>query len=141
MVKFFSVFLITLILGILETTAVSYPLLFLWVVCLAMIFQEKQSFWLAFLSGLWLDFLKGGVLGETALVFLGFSMLVSLYKRKFKVEHPFYFFPFVALSVLVWEIWEIRGIGGFRVFWSLVMAMGLFKLAQGLRGKRHKMLR
>ena len=149
MSRFFLVTLIVLILGILETTVASYPLLFLWMLCFSMVNKEKQSFWLAFLSGLWLDFLKGGVLGETALVFLIFSLLVVLYKRKFKVIHPLYFFPFVLISVLVFEFWDssppagglrqgFGGIGeiwGIKVFWSLLVAAILFRLAQVLKSE------
>jgi len=139
--RFFLVILTIFILGILETTVASLSLLFLWAICFAMAGGEKESFWLAFLSGLWLDFLKGGVLGETALVFLIFSLLVALYKRKFKVIHPLYFFPFVLISVLVFELWDpsassgqgFGGIGetwGIKVLWSLLAAVILFKLAQ-----------
>ena len=138
MTRFFLVILITLILGILETTIASYAFLFLWVITFSMVSKEKESFWLAFLSGFWLDFLKAGILGETALIFLMFVLVVTLYKGKFKVVHPLYFFPFVALSVLVWEIWDpsagsgqgFRWGGVLRVFWALVMAMGFLKLAQ-----------
>ena len=122
--------LITLILGILETTVVSYPLLFLWAITFSMVSEEKESFWLAFLSGLWLDFLRGGVWGETTLVFLMFALVVTLYKGKFKVIHPLYFFPFVAAAMGIYEFWEFREVGVFRVFWALVMAMGFLKLAQ-----------
>lgn len=132
---------ISLILGILEVMVAPLPLSFLWVVCFAMVGGDKESFLLSFLSGFWLDFLKGDFLGKTSLVFLGFSVAVFLYKRKFKVLHPLYFFPFVLVAVLFYDFWEsgvigeIGKVGVLRMIWSLVVAVGLFKLAQGFRPK------
>ena len=136
MKRFFLIFLITLILGILGVILTSYPLLFLWMICLIMIVQEKEGFYLAFFSGFLVDFLKEGVWGETSLFFLLFTLVVSLYKRKFKVIHPLYFFPFVMLAVGFYEFWEFREIGGIKVFWSLVIAMSFFKIAQIVQIKR-----
>ena len=144
MKKAFFVSLLTLFLGVLETTFFSWPLLFLWVICFSIKSGEKESFWLAFLSGLFADFLKGEDLGKTALFFLGFSLLVFLYKRKFKVDHPLYFFPFIGLAVMGWKVWEIGKIGGIgeirgiRVFWSLLWAVGFLKIASIFTPKKEK---
>ena len=117
-------------MGILEVTLTSYPLLFLWMICLVMTSQEREGFSLAFLNGLWLDFLKGGIWGEASLFFLLFALVVSLYKRKFKIVHPLYFIPFVILAVGFYEFWEFREVKVFRIFWSLIMAVGFLKIAQ-----------
>lgn len=135
--------LIAVILGILEVTVAWWPLTFLWVICFSMINPEKESFWLAFLAGVYADFLKGEILGKTSLVFLGFSLMVALYRRKFKVEHPLYFFPFVAVSYLIFNFFEFReplmGSGhGFGVLWSMLIAAVLFKVAQVLTPKKEE---
>jgi len=130
--RIMGVFLISVVLSLLETTIVSLPLLFLWVLVFSMASGEKESFWLAFWSGLWLDFLKGSGWGETSLIFLIFCLVVSLYKRKFKVEHPLYFLPFVGVASGVWEFWvfgEVRVVG---VVWGLAVAVGMLKLARRL---------
>lgn len=119
-------------------TAVSWPLIFLWVVCFAMVSEEKESFWLAFLAGLWLDFLKGSFWGETSLIFLVFVLLVSLYKKKFKVIHPLYFFPFVGAALAIWEFWVFGRVEPGRVFWGLVLALGLLKVTTILIPKKEE---
>lgn len=114
-------------------TVFPFPLGFLWVICFTIVSREVESFYLAFLTGLFSDFLKGEYFGKTALVFLIFSLLIALYKRKFKVLHPLYFFPFVSGAVLVFNFWEFGEVEVFRVFLSLLWAVVLFKIAQALQ--------
>ena len=140
--RLFLIILITFLLAILEVGFFPYPLLFLWVVCYSLTNPPRASFYLAFLSGIFSDFLQGEMLGKTALLFLGFSLLISLYKKKFKVLHPLYFFPFILGAVGFFEVWEMGRvfwpISGFwlkRVFLSLLVAIVLFKLAQRFKPK------
>lgn len=129
------VFLITLILGLLEISLVFYPLLLCWSMAFSLVGKENESLFLSFFSGLWLDFLKGEDWGKTSMAFLIFWLVVALYKRKFKVVHPLYFFPFVGLTVLVYNFYEFGDILVGKLPFSLLLAVGLFKAAEVLTPK------
>lgn len=136
------VFLLTLaisfILEILEVTILSYPLGFLWLISYSLFESSSKSFYLSFLSGLWLDFLKGEVFGRTALIFLIFSFLVYLYKRKLKVHHPLYFFPFILSSYLVFNFFEFGEVHLLRFPFSFLLAFIFFKIIKVLAEKKEE---
>lgn len=131
--RFFLVFLITLSLEILEITLFPYPLLFIWVICFSVVSLERESFCLSFLSGLFSDFLEGQDFGKSSLFFLGISLLIAFYKRKFKVLHPLYFFPFMIFSLLIFNYFEFGEVLFLKIPYSLLIGVCLFKLAQVLK--------
>lgn len=132
---FLIALIITLILGLLETSFIFYPLLFCWAMAFSLVSKGSESLFLSFFSGLWLDFLKGGEWGRTSLYFLSICFLIALYKRKFKVVHPLYFFPFAGLAILVYNFYEFGEILVQKLPISLLLALGLFKVAKVLTPK------
>lgn len=118
--KSYLLLLPVFILALLEGTITTLPLTFVLVLAWA---AGEENFFLAFASGLILDFLKGNRLGTSSLIFLSVSFLVFLYRRKFKATNFAYFLPFTFFACLFYLYFNI---GFWRLpeaFISTVLAM------------------
>lgn len=81
----------------LEGTLISLPLIFVSLVCLAILIRSPLLFFLAFLSGIILDTFAIRTLGLTSIFFLVFVFLLFLYQRKYEINS----YPFVFISSFV----------------------------------------
>lgn len=84
--KFFTIFIILLILFLFEVTLIQIPLLLLYLLVLAVVYRSEWIFVIGFLSGLFLDGLTMRTLGSSSLFFLIFLFLIFLYERKFELR-------------------------------------------------------
>lgn len=106
-------FIITIFLTILETTIVPARLILLVVLGVSLLLPEKQSLVFAFLAGLILDLVAGQTLGLSSFGFLIVSLFTSLYRRKFRAQHPAYLLPFTFFS-----LWLFAEISRQMFFWQ-----------------------
>lgn len=102
--KFTFVFLsVVLLCSFFQATFLSLNLILLLVLILAFLRPTRQTFWLAFFSGLLLDLAKGMPLGFSSFLFLVFSLLFGFYRRRFDVLRPFFFSVFVLVAAAIYN--------------------------------------
>lgn len=63
----------------------------------------KESFWVAFFSGLFLDLAKGTPLGLSSFLLLVTSYGLRVYSQKFDPHHPAFLTIFVGLTAGLWS--------------------------------------
>lgn len=104
----------------LESSLTSMPLVFLILLCIAIIERKEWVFLVAFVAGVVLDILTFRTVGETSLFFTVFIFLVFLYERKFETGTK----PFVFISSLIgsFVFLLIFYPGKFIVFESIINA-------------------
>jgi len=93
---------LTIFLSFLSTTIISQNLVLLLVISYSINFPAVNSYFFAFLSGLFFDLIKGERIGATSIIFLLISFIISLYKAKFYQQHFLYsfFFTFFVFCFL-----------------------------------------
>ena len=113
------ILLFAIVLVLLETTFLDFPLVLFLVAFLSLrLWDFKRVFLLAFLIGFFYDFFSGDLLGQTALVFLGLSLVAFFYRKKFVETHLFFEIIFCSFSFKLWQI-----VNGEMFFWK---KLGLF---------------
>jgi rod shape-determining protein MreD len=74
----------------LETSITTLPLVFLTLLCLAVLTRKEWIFIIAFIAGLALDVSSFRALGQSSLYFVLFIFLVFLYERKFEISTKYF---------------------------------------------------
>ena len=74
----------------LESSATTLPLVFVTLLCLAVLVRKEWIFAIAFIAGVFLDALSFRVLGQTSLYFILYIFLVFLYERKFEISTKYF---------------------------------------------------
>lgn len=76
----------------LESSVTTLPLVFLTVLCLAVLTSKEWIFVIAFIAGVLLDALSFRALGQSSLYFILYIFLVFLYERKFEISTKYFIF-------------------------------------------------
>lgn len=102
---------VTLVLALLQGTFLPLNLLLLLVILVAVVKSGKASAFLAFWSGFLLDLASGAPLGLSSFLFLIFSFILFLYRRRFDPNRPFLllffvFFFAVFFNRIVYHHWS-----------------------------------
>ncbi|KKR34004.1 MAG: Rod shape-determining protein MreD [Candidatus Gottesmanbacteria bacterium GW2011_GWC2_39_8] len=96
------IIILIILTSLIESTIVPFPLTLPVVLALSIV-SERQLFLLAFLSGIISDLLTGNSLGLTSVYFLIISLLIFLYRKKFRSQAFLYLLPFTFISVLIYN--------------------------------------
>jgi len=76
----------------LESSVTTLPLVFLTVLCLAVLTSKEWIFVIAFIAGVLLDALSFRALGQSSLYFILYIFLVFLYERRFEISTKYFIF-------------------------------------------------
>ncbi len=76
----------------LESSITTLPLVFLTLLCLAVLTSKEWIFVVAFIAGVLLDALSFRTLGQSSLYFILYIFLVFLYERKFEISTKYFIF-------------------------------------------------
>lgn len=76
----------------LESSVTTLPLVFLTLLCLAVLTSKEWIFVIAFIAGVLLDALSFRALGQSSLYFILYIFLVFLYERKFEISTKYFIF-------------------------------------------------
>jgi len=76
----------------LESSITTLPLVFLTLLCFAVLTRKDWIFVIAFIAGLALDVLSFRLLGQSSLYFILYIFLVFLYERKFEISTKYFIF-------------------------------------------------
>ena len=76
----------------LESSITTLPLVFLTLLCFAVLTRKEWIFVIAFIAGLALDALSFRLLGQSSLYFILYIFLVFLYERKFEISTKYFIF-------------------------------------------------
>ena len=101
-ISFFLLFI--LFLAFLEATFVVLHLVLLVVISLGVWLWGLEVFFLAVVSGLILDLVKGGVWGMSSLQFLTIVLVISLYKNRFQAKKLWFILPLTFICVLATDL-------------------------------------
>ena len=136
-----------IILAFVQTTITDFDFLLFLVLTVAMIAGEKESLFLAFISGLLFDLLAGTKLGITSIAYLISVMVIILYKRKFLTANFWFWLVIFQLSGFLtktiqgmrWHWWQAVTITILVaiIFW-VVQRIDLAGLAQDEEGIKLK---
>ena len=128
--KLSSLLLLILAL-ILEVSLTTIPLVFLVLLCLAVLQKDVIIFPIAFLFGIFLDLFTFQTLGTTSAILITFLFLVLLYQRKFEIATNYFIFASSFLGSLI--ILLILGNTGSIILESIISSLigiVLFKTIQ-----------
>lgn len=128
---------VTLVLALLQGTFLPLNLLLLLIILVAVVKPGKVSSFLAFWSGFLLDLVSGTPLGLSSFLFLIFSFVLFLYRRRFDPNHPFLllFFVFFFAVFFNWIVYHHWGWLQGLVLVVLFYAAGpLMKYFQDFKG-------
>lgn len=89
--------------ALLQGAFLQINLVLLAVLLLAVFLPAKESLWIAFISGLFLDLAKGTPLGASSFVLLVTCYLLLLYSRRFNASYPPFLAVFVSLGAAGWS--------------------------------------
>lgn len=103
MKKFWLWFFILAFLALIQTTLFPFPFFFPLFLALTVYSHPKESFWLAFGSGVFLDLFAGTALGRSSLALLLIAGLVNAYKRRYFTTHPAYTLSLSFVGFLVFN--------------------------------------
>ncbi len=76
----------------LESSVTTLPLVFVTLLCLAVLVRKEWIFAIAFIAGMVLDALSFRVLGQSSLYFSVYIFLVFLYQKKFEIATKYFIF-------------------------------------------------
>jgi rod shape-determining protein MreD len=104
MMKPYLVLLPIFLLALIQGAFLPINLVLLIALFWAMVRPERETFMVAFLSGLFLDLTKGTPLGFSSVYLLLTSAFVLVYSRRFDPAHPVFLPLVVFLSSLVFNL-------------------------------------
>lgn len=110
----------------LESSFISFPFTFLFLLVLTITAKKQWIFAVSFLSGVLLDLLRLETLGQTSLFFVIFFFIVLLYDKKFDIQT----YPFVLISSFLGSLLYLLILGSLfleQAIASSLMAILLFK--------------
>ncbi len=87
-------FVLLFISLILESSLTTIPLVFVFLLCLTVVYKENFLFFLAFIFGIFLDVLSFKTIGISGIFFVTFLFLILTYQRKFEIRT----YPFILIS-------------------------------------------
>ena len=94
-----GIIFVSLIFSILlESTLTTLPLTLIIILFSAVVIRKNEIFLLAFLAGLFLDFLTLETLGLSSLYFVSMVYVVFLYQKKFEIETLYFVTTFSFLG-------------------------------------------
>ena len=96
--KLISLFLAISIL--LESTLLTLPLTLLIIIFASVVIRKNDVFFLAFISGLFLDILKLGTIGLSSAYFITAVMIVLAYQKKLEVTSMHFISAFALIGSL-----------------------------------------
>ncbi len=129
--------IIFLLSFLLEISVTTLPLVFLTLLCLAILTRKEWIFVIAFIAGVVLDALSFRLLSQSSLYFIGYIFLVFLYQRKFEIATKHFVFIASFLGSLGYLL--LFSYGNSIVLQSLIssaIAVSIFTLLQKL--DKHK---
>ena len=95
-----GIIFVSLIFSILlESSLTTLPLTLIIILFSAVVIRKNEIFLLAFLAGLFLDFLTLETLGLSSLYFVSMVYVVFLYQKKFEIETLYFVTTFSFLGV------------------------------------------
>lgn len=96
----------------------------------------RLIFLISFMIGLLYDLWFGHLTGMTSLVFLGFSFLVYLYYRRFRVSHFLFQLGFVLLADRLFALIYKQKWGLENALYLLALSLIIFFLLNKIKSKR-----
>ena len=113
--KAYLILLPLFLLALLQGSILSLNLILFLLLVWAAIRPPKETFLIAFLSGLFLDLVKGTWLGFSSLALLIATGLFILYSRRFDSLHPLFLAVFIFAVSFLWNLisqepWLIEGL-------------------------------
>jgi cell shape-determining protein MreD len=96
--------IIFLLSFLLESSVTTLPLVFLTLLCLAVLIRKEWIFAVAFLAGLVLDVFSFRLPGQSSLYFIVYIFLVFLYQRKFEIATKYFIFAASFFGSLIFLI-------------------------------------
>jgi len=111
------------ILVVLQSSILPLNLLLALILIRTALKPDRQSFYLAFWSGLLLDLAQGTPLGLSSLIFLLASLFLFLYSKKFEASYAPFLAVFVFLISLLYN-WTVFGYLGWQK--SLILSILTF---------------
>lgn len=95
---------------------------------------KKQSLWLAFLGGVFLDLAKNSTLGISSFSLLVVCLFLLLYREKLSPFHPLFLMIFTFLSGILFDLVLFRIIHWWNIILSLLVVLLVRFLIVGLFG-------
>jgi len=117
----FAATIIFLLAFFLESSVTTLPLVFLTLLCLAVLIRKEWIFVLAFVAGVFLDALSFRALGQSSLYLIVYIFLVFLYERKFEISTKHFIFIASFLGSLGFLI--VFSYGNMIVLQSLISSI------------------
>lgn len=99
----FIILLIILVVSIFLEALISLPLLLILVIAQSSFDDLLTSAAFAFCAGILMDITKVRILGLTSLFLLAISLIVQLYKKRFREESIFFLFIITFLAVHIYH--------------------------------------
>lgn len=118
-VKYLLVFFILLFFGLLQSTVLPVNFLLLLTILFAVNLDLKDGFIMAMISGILRDLFFGLPIGFSSMFFLGMIFLLSLYGRKYKLDHITYLLPFTTISLFAMQVIFRLPINIFNIIFSV----------------------
>jgi hypothetical protein len=100
--RWVSLFFLLFIAVLLESTVVSMPLVFIILLCGAVVFASPAIFFWAFFTGIVLDAMMLQILGARSLFLLLVLTVAFLYQRKFEIQRLRFILIFSFLGSLLY---------------------------------------
>ncbi|MBI2032787.1 MAG: rod shape-determining protein MreD [Candidatus Levybacteria bacterium] len=125
----------SLILVFIETVFLEIPLVFIFLLNVAITKPKSSIFLFSFLAGIALDVLSIRVLGTTSLFFLIFFFLLFLYEKKFEIRTFYSVFVFSLIGGILYAILFDYGNLLFQGFISTVFSLVLYKITYHKKDK------
>ncbi len=100
-------FVLLFISLILESSLTTIPLVFVFLLCLTVVYKENFLFFLAFIFGILLDVLSFKTIGTSSIFFVTFLFLILTYQRKFEIRT----YPFILISSFLGSLGYLLFVG------------------------------
>jgi hypothetical protein len=131
-------FILLTITIFLEGTVTTLPLVLVCLLCLTILLRNPFMFFIAFLSGFFLDVFAIRPVGQTSIFFLLVVLLIFLYQRKYEINS----YPFVILASFIGSFFYLFMFGYPAPIWlavgSSIFALLLFIIIRFAYGTPQK---
>lgn len=134
--KHVGIGLFFLLLLFLQGSIMTVPLVLVMLVLLYIFYRQDWVFFLAFLSGIFLDIFSVRPIGSTSIFLLFFLLFIFLYQRKFEIGSYY----FIFFSLFIGAAWYAFFFGSYHgVFMAVIVSflgVGSFWILQKIIGKQ-----
>lgn len=137
----YKILLLFLILSLAESIFLPLPATLLVIIGYGVL-SEQNTFPVAFIAGLFLDFATGRTIGIDSLIFLTIVYIISLYRRKIMTQTLLYILPFSALIIIVYNYIFMKRLDIWAILFSLIAGSLIFIFVSAYvkkSDKRHKL--